>query len=231
MSRGNVLSLMIVTVLLLTGSVLAAGEMDLSGTWTMTMEGESPTGSESVAMTFSGTGQNLVATMKGEHGNVECPGYIDGNQVRFYYTRPTSEGEFTAKYTGHIAGDLMGGEVDMGEMGKSTWRATRSADKGIDLSGTWTMKMEGESPSGAENVALVFHQEGSSLMVTMSSDAGEVESEGWIDGNSLRFYYVRPTDKGEFIAKYSGHIGGDVMGGEVDMGDRGKTQWKATRNP
>jgi hypothetical protein len=230
MSRRNVLSLVIVTALLVTTSGLAAKEMDLSGTWTMTMEGDSPTGAESVAMTFSGSGQNLVATMKGERGSTECPGYIDGNQIRFYYTRPTAEGEFTAKYVGHIAGDLMGGEVDMGEQGTTTWRATRSAAKGIDLAGSWTMTMEGDSPTGAEDVDLTFRQEASSLIVTMSSAAGEVECEGWIDGNALRFYYVRPTAEGEFIAKYTGHIGGDIMGGEVDMGERGKTQWKATRS-
>ncbi|MEJ2084292.1 MAG: hypothetical protein P8Y44_01265 [Acidobacteriota bacterium] len=219
-----------VLLLLVTASSLAAAGMDLSGTWTLTMEGESPTGAESVDMIFSGAGTSLVATMKGEAGDVDCRGFADGNQIRFYYIRPTEDGEFIAKYTGHVAGDLMGGEVDMGEMGKTTWRATRSPDKGIDLSGSWNMTMEMESPTGADSVDLSFQQEGSSLVVTMTSDAGKTECEGWIDGNALRFYYIRPTSDGDFIAKYTGHVGGDVMGGEVDMGERGKTQWKATRS-
>jgi hypothetical protein len=36
------------------------------------------------------------------------------------------EGDFVAKYTGHVAGNLMGGEVDMGEHGKTTWKATKN---------------------------------------------------------------------------------------------------------
>jgi hypothetical protein len=217
--------------LLFSAAAVGGEEVDLAGSWTMTMEGESPSGQETVALTFERDGHNLAATMMGKQGKVECRGYIDGNRLRFYYIRPTEEGEFVAKYTGHVAGDLMGGEVDMGEQGKTKWRATRGPDKGIDLAGEWTMTMEGESPSGEESVKLTFRQEGPSLAVTMASERGEVDCEGWIEGNALRFYYIRPTAEGEFVAKYTGHIGGDLMGGEVDLGQHGKTAWKATRNP
>jgi hypothetical protein len=65
----------------------------------------------------------------------------------------------------------------------------------------------------------------------MMGASGDVDCEGFIKGNALRFYYIRPTAEGEFVAKYTGHVGDDVMGGEVDLGERGKVPWKATRNP
>ena len=216
--------------LLAFAGVVTAGELDLSGNWIMTMEGDSPSGEENVEVTFEQDGNGLVATMKGKRGEVQCEGWLDGGKIRFYYSRATDSGEHVAKYVGHVHGDLMGGEVEMGEHGKTKWRATRSGDKGIDLSGDWTMTMEGDSPTGVKEVALSFSQSGSSLIATLGTDKGEVECEGHIAGNSLRFYYVRPAGGDEFVAKYSGHVGGDVMGGEVDLGEHGKTSWKATRN-
>lgn len=225
-----VVSILGVLCLIAVSNVAVAGEVDLSGTWVMTVEGDSPSGEESIELTFEQDENGMVATMKGEKGEVQCVGWADGGKVRFYYTRATDDGEFVAKYTGHVDGDLMGGEVEMGDHGMTKWRATRSADKGIDLSGDWTMTMEGESPTGVKDVALSFSQDGSSLIATMETDNGQVECEGHIEGNSLRFYYVRPTGGEDFVAMYGGHVGGDVMGGEVSMGEHGKTSWKATRN-
>ncbi len=103
-----------------------AGETDLSGKWTLSMEGESPSGQGEVELTFAVDGHRLVATMKGETSDVECQGWLEGNKIRFYYVRPTAEGDFVAKYTGHVAGNEMGGAVDLGEHGKATWKATRN---------------------------------------------------------------------------------------------------------
>ncbi len=211
-----------------------AEEADLSGEWTLSMEGESPSGQGDVAMTFAADGHELVATMKGEKSDVECQGWFDGDEIRFYYIRPTAEGDFVAKYTGHVAGNLMGGEVDMGENGKTTWKATRGAatgiDPGIDLSGNWTLSMKGESPSGQEQVPVTFTADGNALVATMKGEKSDVECQGWIEGNKIRFYYIRPTAGGEFLAKYTGHVAGGLMGGEVDLGEHGKTTWNATRN-
>ena len=112
--------------LLLAGAlVAAAAEPDLSGVWTMTMEGDSPTAQESIEMTFEVDGESLVAIMKGEGEDVRCEGTVKGNEVRFTYSRATDDGTYEALYVGHFAGDLMGGEVDLGEHGKTSWRAIR----------------------------------------------------------------------------------------------------------
>jgi len=221
--------LLLAAVTILVASPVTASQPDLSGEWTLTMEGDSPSGEEAVQISFTQDGNRLVATMAGEVGEVECEGWADGNAVRFYYVRSTDEGEFVARYTGHVAGDLMGGEVDLGEQGVTNWRATRGAAESVDLSGKWTMTMEGGSPSGMESVPISFHQEGHTLIATMSGEKQDVECEGFVDGNMIRFYYVRPSIEGDFIAIYSGHVGGDVMGGEVDLGEHGKTTWRATR--
>jgi len=123
----KILGVMVAVVCFLaTGVVQAADEPDLSGAWTMTMKGESPANRDSVEMTFEVDGEHLVAIMKGEDEDVRCEGAVKGNEVRFTYSRESHDGTYEAIYTGHFAGDVMGGEVGMGEHGKTSWKAVRN---------------------------------------------------------------------------------------------------------
>jgi len=225
----NLLMLLIATGLMLSGTIAVAQEVDLSGDWTMTMLGKSPTGENEVGLSFERDGFNLMVTMTGKKGVAKAIGYIDGPEIRFYYIRPTKKGDFVAKYTGHIRGDLMGGEVDMGKQGVTTWKATRGDAPVVDLSGTWKMQMKGDSPSGMHLVDVTFSQEDHNLVATFRGESSDVECEGSIDGRVITFYYVRPTNGEQFVAKFTGQLAGAIMGGEVDMGETGKTTWRATR--
>lgn len=109
-----------------------AEEVDLSGNWAMTMEGESPSGQKSASLSFEREGHNLVATMQGEGREVKCQGYIDGNASRFYCIRPTTEGEFVAEYTGHVAGDLMGARWIWASAARPSGRRSKSLEGGLD---------------------------------------------------------------------------------------------------
>ena len=94
--------------LTLFSGLAGAGDADLSGKWVLTMEGESPSGQDTLAMTFTLDGYKMVATMKGEESDIECQGWIDGNNIRFYYIRPTAEGDFVPRH-GLEAAELSGG--------------------------------------------------------------------------------------------------------------------------
>lgn len=226
----NLKMLLIAAGLALSSTIAVAQDTDLSGSWTMTMLGKSPTGENEVELTFERDGFNLMVTMTGKKGVVKSIGYIDGHEIRFYYIRPTKKEDFVAKFTGHVLGDLMGGEVDMGKQGITTWKATRGPEQGVDLSGIWTMQMRGDSPSGMHLVKVSFSQEDHNLIATFHGEKSDIECEGSIDGRVITFYYVRPTNGEQFVAKFTGQLAGALMGGEVDMGETGKTTWRATQD-
>ena len=223
------LPILIVVTGLALGLPVLAEEVDLSGTWTMTMLTKSPTGDKTATLTFEQDGFNLAVNMKGASGDVDCVGYIDGKEVRFFCVGPGKKGEAVTKFSGHVRGDLMGGEVDMGKQ-PTTWKATKGEDPTPNLSGTWTLQMKGESPSGMDRAKMTFRQEGHNLVVTLENERGVVECEGFVADRLITFFYVRATNGDEFVAKFTGQLAGALMGGEVDMGSLGKTTWRATQN-
>jgi hypothetical protein len=228
--RNRALTKVMVLGCLLLTSLASAQEVDLSGSWNMSVLGKSPTGDKEIALSFERNGFNLAVTMNGKKGALKSAGYIDGREIRFYYVKPGKKEDIVAKFTGHVRGDLMGGEVDMGKSGISTWKATRGPEKGIDLSGQWTLQMRGESPSGLHLIKMTFGQEHHKLLVTLKGEVADVECEGYVEGDIVTFYYVRHTQGDRFVAKFTGQIGGDMIGGEVDMGEMGKTTWRASRD-
>jgi hypothetical protein len=222
------LILALVMGLCVTGPSIAQ-EIDLSGTWTMTMLTKSPTGDKEATLSFEQDGFSLAVNMKGASGEVDCVGYIDGKEVRFFCVTPGKKGETVAKFRGHIRGDLMGGEVDLGKQ-PTTWKATKGEQPSPDLTGNWTLQMRGESPSGMDRARMSFRQEGHNLVVTLENELGSVECEGFLAGRVITFFYVRATNGDQFVAKFTGQLAGALMGGEVDMGKLGKTTWRATQN-
>jgi hypothetical protein len=108
--------------------------------------------------------------------------------------------------------------------------ATRGSAQGADLSGIWTMVVSGDALEGLAQVKVSFNQDGPNLLVTLHAEGGDVECDGFIEGRSIRFYYVRTAEDGQLVAKFTGRIAGAVMGGEVDLGELGKTTWRASRN-
>lgn len=222
-------TLALITALALALAAVPAAAADLDGTWDLTILGKSPLGEDQAQITFVRDGFNLTATIEMNGVTTDCVGYIDGQELRFYYIKPGKKEDIVSKFTGHVRGDLMGGEIET-EKGNATWKATRGQEPGVDLSGTWTLQMKGESPSGLDRVKMSFRQEGHNLVATLHGDSREIECEGFVDGRIITFYYVRATDGERFVAKFTGQLAGALMGGEVDLGSFGKTTWRATQD-
>ena len=154
---------------------------------------------------------------------------MDGDQLRFEHAPPGKKSSLVV-FSGRVRGDLMGGEVDMGPRGKSAWQATREGDEVFDLTGTWTFFQKGLPKDYANLTKLRFSQEGPDLVATFTTGDVETVCRGYLDGERLGFEYSRETAQGTFGGKYSGRVSGDLMSGEVDMGEGGKTTWRATRD-
>ncbi len=199
---------------------------DLSGTWTMTIDGKAPPGKNFANLTFDGD----QVTMQGKGGELHGSVALDGGEIRFEHAPPGKKAS-VAVFAGQVHGDLMGGEVDMGKRGKSAWQAIREGDAVFNLTGSWTFFQKGLPRDYTNLTKLHFHQEGPALVATFSTAADETVCRGYLDGGTLGFEYSRTTAGGETVgASYSGSVSGDMMRGEVDMRAQGKSTWQATRD-
>lgn len=98
----------------------------------------------------------------------------------------------------------------------------------MDVTGDWEMTME--SRRGEMTRKISFVQEGEKLTVTMEGFRGEdVTGEGTIKGNELEWTITRNTPRGDFSMTYTGQVDGDTITGEVQRGQRGSSEWTATR--
>ncbi len=103
-----------------------------------------------------------------------------------------------------------------------------AGDGGTDLAGNWTMTIEGKTPPGKNFSNLTFEAKGDAVSVTMRGKGGELHGNVEIDGDEIRWEHAPPGKKVS-VAVFAGRVHGDLMGGEVDMGKRGKSAWQAVR--
>ena len=99
----------------------------------------------------------------------------------------------------------------------------------VNVTGDWELTMttpRGERPPQT----ITLKQEGEKLTVTMTGRQGEeIKAEGTVKGNEIEWSMTRSTPRGEFTTTYKGKIEGDTMSGQVQMGDFGTFDWKATK--
>ena len=221
---------LVAAILIAVPAFAGADDLDLSGVWGMTIQGKAPPGKNFGTLTFERDDEGTFVVMHGKGGELRGPCQVDGDQIRFEHTSPGKKGA-VAVFTGRVRGDLMGGEVDMGRRGTSAWEAIREGDEVFDLSGTWTFFQQGLPRDYANLTKLQFTQEGPDLVATFSTGDEETVCRGYLDGDAVGFEYSRVTHTGDTVgAAYAGKVGGDMMRGEVDMGQLGKSTWQATRD-
>ncbi len=222
--------ILILSTLTLAVPAIAGDGPDLSGNWTMTVQGKAPPGKNFSNLTFERDGDGFSVTMRGKGGELHGQVEIDGDEVEWQHA-PAGKKASVAVFAGRVHGDLMGGEVDMGKRGKSTWQAIREGDGVFDLTGSWTFFQKGLPRDYTNLTKLHFHQEGHDLVATFTTGDQETVCRGYLDGETLGFDYSRTIEGGETVgASYEGKVSGDMMRGAVDMGAGGKSAWQATRD-
>lgn len=222
------------STLILAATLIAATatgeEPDLTGTWMMTIEGKTPPGKNFSSLAFDGEGDELAVILRGRAGELRGACTLDGNEIRFEHAPPGKKSSVVV-FSGSVRGDLMGGEVDMGQRGTSKWEAIRDGAGVFDLSGTWTFFQKGLPRDYANLTKLRFSQDGPELVATFTTGDIETVCRGHLDGDIVDFAYSRPLDDGSSIeARYRGKLGGDRIQGAVDMGQMGQSTWQATRD-
>lgn len=98
----------------------------------------------------------------------------------------------------------------------------------VDVTGDWELTQS--SPRGERTSVIHFEQTGDQLTVTMEGFRGDtMTGEGAIEGDRITWTVQFSGPRGDMTLKYSGTVEGDVMSGQVQMGERGTMEWKAAR--
>ena len=99
--------------------------------------------------------------------------------------------------------------------------------RAVDVTGDWELTTE--TRRGEMTWQVNFVQEEEKLTVTMTGQRGEVKGEGTVKGNEIEWTITRSTPRGEMTMAYTGTVERNTMSGNVQMGDFGSAEWKATK--
>jgi enterochelin esterase-like enzyme len=107
-----------------------------------------------------------------------------------------------------------------------------AAIHGADLAGQW--RAEFESPRGVQKYTFTFQAEGEKLTGKAVSEVGDRKreaelKEGTIKGDTLSFVEMLSFQGNEVRIRYAGKLSGKDIAFTREVGDFGKTEFKATR--
>jgi hypothetical protein len=103
-------------------TVCAALAADISGNWEFSVDSDAGSGSPS--FTFRQDGEKLTGTYSGALGEAKLAGTVKGDAIEFSFEPSGANG--VVRYKGKIeSATKMKGELDLGDMGKGTWTATK----------------------------------------------------------------------------------------------------------
>lgn len=106
------------------------------------------------------------------------------------------------------------------------------ASHAADLAGPW--RAEFETPRGLQKYVFTFQQEGEKLTGKAVAESGETKreaelAEGRITGDTLSFVETLQFQGNELRIRYTGKINGDEIAFTREVGNFGKSEFKATR--
>jgi len=103
-------------------SVCVALAADISGNWEFSVDSDAGSGSPSFV--FHQDGEKLTGTYSGALGEAKVTGTVKGGTIEFSFEPSGANG--VVRYKGKIENPTkMKGTLDLGDMGKGTWTATK----------------------------------------------------------------------------------------------------------
>jgi hypothetical protein len=103
---------------------LPAAAGDVSGKWKITSK--SPRGERVSEIVLVQDGEKLTVNGKDREGNdVKSEGSVKGEEITWTTKRQGPNGEMLIVYKGKIAGKLMSGSTEFGQMGSGEWKAEK----------------------------------------------------------------------------------------------------------
>lgn len=106
-------------------AAIAPPAVDLSGRWDVAVQYLK--GAANHKLFLSAKGNSVTGTHMGTTLEGRLAGTIDGDKVAFRSALPIGGQTLPYGFRGRVEGDHMSGDLDLGEYGKATWTARRSA--------------------------------------------------------------------------------------------------------
>ena len=119
MKRVLVCALVVCTVL-----GVAYAQVDLKGTWDMTVEG--PQGPVPLTLVFASVeDQKITGTLETPQGAISILGTFSEAGIMFVGSLDMNGQTLNLKFTGKITDDTMSGDAEFGQFGSGTWSAKK----------------------------------------------------------------------------------------------------------
>ena len=83
---------------------------------------------------------------------------------------------------------------------------------------------------GSANHALVFEQDGGSIVGTHVGERTSGDLRGQIEADQISFRSFHRWEASGFPYEFQGRVQGDSMSGEVQLGEYGSARWSAARS-
>lgn len=108
-----------------TSAELAAQEVDVTGTWNMTVQSQQ--GTTNPTVTLQQDGQSLTGSYSSQTlGEADVTGSVEGNEVTFSFTASVGGQSIPVTYTATVDGDGMSGNLDLAGQASASFTATRA---------------------------------------------------------------------------------------------------------
>jgi hypothetical protein len=105
------------------GAVALAGEVNVTGKWTMAVETQA--GSGSPTFDLKQDGETVTGQYSGQLGEAPVTGTVKGNELTMTFKVSGQGQELVVVYTGTVEGDTMKGKVSLGDFGDGTFTGKR----------------------------------------------------------------------------------------------------------
>ena len=224
----------------------AAGQINLTGDWDMTIE--SPQGANTVKVTLTQDGEKLSGLFKSQMGELPFTGTLTGVDVKVAFTLPVQGQSLEIVMTGKVDGPAIAGNVQFGGFGEGDWSAKRApaADTAAPATTTaaatttapaaasasvgdkWDVTFK--TPNGDVQALATVKTDSGKVQGTISSPMGEAPFTGTLEGKALKVSFNFETPQGTLPIVMTGDIDGDtISNGKAEITGMGTMEWTAKK--
>jgi hypothetical protein len=227
-----------------------------AGNWELTME--TPQGTNTVGLALTVTGDKVTGDLSSQMGSVPVTGTATGDSVALSADLNIQGMALTFGIDGKVAGDVMTGNVKVGDFGEFPFTGKRAAATAAssapaappaapaapaaaaadapaatgapitDLNGKWDIKLVIDG-MGEVPATAFMKQEGEKISGTLSGPAGDIVIAGTVTGKAVRIDFVADTPQGKLPITMTGDIGETSVTGKASIAGMGEAAWTATR--
>jgi len=230
----------------------AAGQVNLTGDWDMTIE--SPQGTNTVKVSLTQDGEKLSGLFKSEMGELPFTGTIVGVDVKFAFAIPIQGQSLDIAVTGKVDGQTLAGKMQFGGFGEGDWTAKRAAAAAATTTAPATTgstttasttttatttagagdkwDVTFKTPNGDLQAVVTVRAVAGKVEGTISSQMGEAPFTGTLEGKALKVAFNFESPQGTLPVVMTGDVEGDTIpNGKAEITGMGTMEWTAKKKP